>query len=131
MTTPTADATPAGPGVTPLRVLIVDDQPPFRTAMRRVLGRARTVDVIAEASDGAEAVRLTEELQPDIVLLDVRMPGMDGPTAARIIGERWPHVSVVLCSSHAREDLPDELAAPYVAKELLTVQVLLSAAGRS
>jgi pilus assembly protein CpaE len=111
-----------------LRVLVVDDQAPFRTAIRRVLGRA--LDVVAEANDGAEAVRLTEELHPDIVLLDVRMPGMDGPTAARIIAERWPDVSVVLCSSHGREDLPDDLAAPYVPKELLTAQLLLAAAGR-
>jgi DNA-binding NarL/FixJ family response regulator len=121
MTTPTAAQ---------LRVLIVDDQAPFRIAIRRVLGRASTLDVIAEASDGAEAVRLTEQLHPDIVLLDVRMPGMDGPTAARIISERWPDVSVVLCSSHGREDLPDDLGAPFVAKELLTANVLLAAAGR-
>jgi pilus assembly protein CpaE len=115
---------------TPLRVLVVDDQAPFRVAIRRVLGRASTLDVIAEGSDGAEAVRLTEQLHPDIVLLDVRMPGMDGPTAARIIAERWPHISVVLCSSHGREDLPDDLGAPFVAKELLTAKVLLAAAGR-
>jgi DNA-binding NarL/FixJ family response regulator len=114
----------------PLRVLVVDDQLPFRTAIRRVLRRASTLEVIAEASDGAEAVALTGQLHPDIVLLDVRMPGMDGPTAARIIAERWPEVSVVLCSSHAREDLPADLAAPYVAKELLTADVLLAAAGR-
>jgi DNA-binding NarL/FixJ family response regulator len=113
-----------------LRVLVVDDQAPFRIAIRRVLGRASTLDVIAEATDGAEAVRLTGELQPDIVLLDVRMPGMDGPAAARIIAERWPHVSVVLCSSHGREDLPEDLGAPFVAKELLTAKVLLAAAGR-
>jgi DNA-binding NarL/FixJ family response regulator len=119
--------TPVAP---PLRVLVVDDQAPFRTAIRRVLGHARTLDVIAEATDGAEAVRLTGELRPDIVLLDVRMPGMDGPTAARIIAERWPRVSVVLCSSHGREDLPEDLGAPFVAKELLTAKVLLAAAGR-
>ena len=124
----TAMSTPAG---TRLRVLVVDDQVPFRVAIRRVLGRASTLDVIAEANDGAEAVRLTEQLRPDIVLLDVRMPGMDGPTAARIIAERWPNVSVVLCSSHGREDLPDDLAAPFVAKELLTAKVLLAAAGRT
>lgn len=114
----------------PLRVLVVDDQLPFRIAIRRVLRRASALEVIAEASDGAEAVTLTGQLHPDIVLLDVRMPGMDGPTAARIIAERWPEVSVVLCSSHAREDLPADLAAPYVAKEMLTADVLLAAAGR-
>ena len=117
--------------MTPLRVLIVDDQAPFRVAIRRVLGRAPRLDVIGEASDGAEAVALTGELHPDIVLLDVRMPGMDGPTAARIIAERWPDVSLVLCSSHGREDIPDDLCAPYVAKELLTAKVLLEVCGRA
>ena len=52
------------------------------------------------------------------------MPGTDGPTAARVIAQRWPHVTVVLCSGHARDDLPDDLAAPYVPKELLTAEVL-------
>jgi DNA-binding NarL/FixJ family response regulator len=107
-----------------LRVVVVDDQLPFRIALRRVLQRAAGVDVIAEGADGAEAIDLVEKLQPDVVVLDVRMPGTDGPTAARVIAERWPDVTVVLCSSHARDDLPDDLAAPYVPKELLTADIL-------
>lgn len=107
-----------------LRVVVVDDQLPFRIALRRVLQRAVGVDVVAEGADGAEAIELVEKLQPDVVVLDVRMPGMDGPTAARVIAERWPAVTVVLCSGHARDDLPDGLAAPYVPKELLTAEVL-------
>ena len=107
-----------------LRVVVVDDQLPFRIALRRVLQRASGVDVIAEGADGAEAIDLVEKLQPDVVVLDVRMPGTDGPTAARVIAERWPDVTVVLCSSHARDDLPDDLAAPYVPKELLTADIL-------
>lgn len=107
-----------------LRVVVVDDQLPFRIALRRVLQRASGVDVIAEGADGAEAIDLVEKLQPDVVVLDVRMPGIDGPTAAREIAQRWPGVTIVLCSGHARDDLPDDLAAPYVPKELLTAEVL-------
>jgi len=107
-----------------LRVVVVDDQLPFRIALRRVLQRAADVDVVAEGADGAEAIDLVETLRPDVVVLDVRMPGTDGPTAARVIADRWPDVTVVLCSSHARDDLPDDLAAPYVPKELLTADVL-------
>ena len=120
MSTPAAEAATTRA----LRVVVVDDQLPFRIALRRVLQRATGVDVVAEGADGAEAIDLVEKLAPDVVVLDVRMPGTDGPTAARVIAERWPAVTVVLCSSHARDDLPDELAAPYVPKELLTADVL-------
>ena len=107
-----------------LTVVVVDDQLPFRIAIRRVLQRAIDVDIVGEGSDGAEAIDLVDRLQPDVVVLDVRMPGMDGPTAARVIAERWPGVTIVLCSSHARDDLPTDLAAPFVPKELLTPDVL-------
>jgi DNA-binding NarL/FixJ family response regulator len=107
-----------------LRVVVVDDQLPFRIALRRVLQRAIDVDVVAEGADGAEAIDLVDTLHPDVVVLDVRMPGTDGPTAARVIADRWPEVTVVLCSSHARDDLAADLAAPYVPKELLSADVL-------
>lgn len=114
-----------------MRVLVVDDHAPFRVAIRRALDHAGTIDVVGEAADGTQAIALVESLRPDIVLLDVHMPGMDGPTAARLIGERWPEIAVVLCSSHERDDLPPHLAAPFVAKELLTAATLLAAAGRA
>lgn len=120
MTTPNTGTAPTRA----LRVVVVDDQLPFRVALRRVLQRAVGVDVVAEGADGAEAIELAEQLHPDVIVLDVRMPGTDGPTAAKVIAERWPDVTIVLCSSHARDDLPDELAAPYVPKELLTADLL-------
>jgi DNA-binding NarL/FixJ family response regulator len=122
---------PDEPPARPLRVLVADDQMPFRIAVRRLLDRAADLEIVAEAADGDEAIRLVEEHRPDVVLLDVRMPGTDGPTAARTIARRWPEISVVLCSSHGREDVPDDLVAPYVPKELLSADVLRAAAGRS
>jgi len=65
------------------RVLIVDDEPPARERLRRLLGEQGGVEVAGEAANGEQAVRLAGELHPDVVLLDVRMPGMNGLEAAR------------------------------------------------
>jgi two-component system response regulator AlgR len=69
--------------LTPLKVLIVDDEPPARERLRSVLAEIADVEVVGEAVNGHEALQATHELAPDVVLLDVRMPGMDGLEAAR------------------------------------------------
>jgi len=67
------------------RVLLVDDQPLVRAALEMSLTNAPGLEVVAEAGTGAEAVRLARELQPDVIVMDIRMPGMDGIEATRII----------------------------------------------
>ncbi|NED83310.1 response regulator transcription factor, partial [Streptomyces sp. SID11233] len=62
-----------------------DDQPLVRTALRMVLAETSDIEVVGEAGDGAEAVRMTERLAPDIVVMDLRMPGTDGVEATRLI----------------------------------------------
>jgi DNA-binding NarL/FixJ family response regulator len=89
--------TPAdGPG--DVGVLIVDDQPFFRSAARDVVGALPGFHAVAEASSGPEAVAAVGELRPELVLLDVRMPGMNGIEAARRIKAGHPGTVVVLIS---------------------------------
>ena len=70
----------------PVRILLADDQPLLRTGFRMVLGAEDDLDIVGEAGDGAEAVELARRLQPDVVLMDIRMPRMDGVAATRALG---------------------------------------------
>ena len=79
-------------------VLIVDDQPFFRSAAREVVGALPGFRAVAEAASGPEAVAAVGKLHPELVLLDVRMPGMDGIEAARQIKAGHPRTVVVLIS---------------------------------
>lgn len=81
-----------------LRILIVDDQPRARSSMRALLAMEFELAEIYEAADGAEAVRGVQEHKPDVVLMDVLMPGMDGLQATRLIKASWPQVHVIALS---------------------------------
>ncbi|MEV0525062.1 response regulator transcription factor [Streptomyces sp. NPDC050439] len=73
------------PGPAPVRVVLVDDQPLVRAALRMVITEAPDIEVAGEGGTGSEAVRLVGELSPDVVVMDIRMPGMDGIEATRLI----------------------------------------------
>jgi DNA-binding NarL/FixJ family response regulator len=84
----------------PTRVLIADDRPGSRQGLRAVLDMWPTVEVVCEAADGQEAVHFVEKCRPDVVLMDARMPVMDGLEATRLIKERWPRVKVIVLTTY-------------------------------
>ena len=95
-----------------IRVLIVDDQQLVRAGLRMLCDSAADLEVVAEAADGAAAVRLAESLKPDVILMDLRMPGMDGATAtSRIVAQRPTARVVVLTTFDDDDHLYPSLAA--------------------
>ena len=79
-----------------IQILIVDDQPRARQSLRALLSTWPAAAEIREAVDGHEAIRLVQEQRPDIVLMDVRMPGMDGLQATQRIKARWPQIKIIV-----------------------------------
>lgn len=79
-----------------LRILIAEDSAPFREGLRNLLQSADSLEVVGEAASGQEAIQLANQLQPDIVLMDVQMPGLNGIEATRQIVYTSPHISILM-----------------------------------
>jgi NarL family two-component system response regulator YdfI len=88
-----------------IRVLIADDHEVVREGMRMILEAESGFQVVGEASDGIEAVALVDEKKPDVVLMDLRMPRMDGLEALEQIRSNWPDVAVVILTTYDEDDL--------------------------
>ena len=105
-----------------IRVLIVDDQAIVRNGLRYFLLAFEDLELVGEAADGRYAVRLCAEIQPDVVLMDLMMPEMDGISATRAIRQRWPEMQVIALTSFSDEELAQEAleagATSYVLKSI-------------
>ena len=105
---------------TPVRVLIVDDQEPFRMAARMVVEATDGFEVIGESETGEDAVRHAQELNPDLVLMDVNLPGINGLDATRQILQESDRVIILLLSTYEEAEYAPRAAecgaAAYIPK---------------
>jgi DNA-binding NarL/FixJ family response regulator len=118
----------SSPRATPTRMIIADDHELARAGLRTMLEGDRSLTLVGEATNGREAVALCQELRPDLALLDVRMPEMDGLAAARAIRQACPQTRVLIVTTHEN---PDYLlaalkagAAGYVLKDVTRQELL-------
>ncbi|WP_377476186.1 MAG: response regulator transcription factor [Microcoleus anatoxicus] len=123
----------------PLRILLVEDDELFRLGLQTRLQQENCLQVIAEAEDGETAVELTQEHLPDVVVLDVGLPGIGGIEACRQIKQRHPAIPVLILTSHSQKSLIERLitagAQGYclkgIAAETLVLAIRSVAAGAS
>ena len=87
-----------------IKVLIVDDIPETRDHLSRLLGLEREIDVAGTADTGEDAIRVAMEMRPDIIVMDINMPGLDGIAAAEIISQRLPHSPIIMMSVHGEAE---------------------------
>jgi len=80
----------------PFRILIVDDHEHAREGMRAIIGMDEGFEIVGEALNGTEAAQLMEQLMPDLVLMDIHMPEMDGLEATKLIKERYPYAKIII-----------------------------------
>jgi len=119
--------------------MIVDDHAMVRAGLATFLEVSDGLDLVGQATNGQEAIELCERFQPDVILMDLVMPKMDGVTATRIIRERWPQVQVIALTSFQEKELVQDAleagAISYLLKNVsmadLTEAVRAAHAGRS
>ncbi|RPI05847.1 MAG: response regulator [Ignavibacteriae bacterium] len=111
-----------------LRILIVDDIPSMRLLMKQYLRSHDEVVVVGEASTGEEALKKAQESQPDVIILDMSMPGLSGVEAARKIKSQFPNIYVYLCSAYElkefRELNIDSPADGFIQKSSMKPELL-------
>jgi len=109
--------------VAPLQILIVDDKPHVRSGIRMLLQGHQDWTICGEASDGIEAIRQAEKLKPDVILLDISMPKMDGLTALPQIREKSPESQIIVLTLHESLDTARVAssvgARAYITKSLI------------
>jgi DNA-binding NarL/FixJ family response regulator len=116
--------------VPPLRVVLVDDFKPFLQFISSTLLNRPGIQIVGQASDGLEAVRIAEELRPDLIVLDIGLPGLNGIEAARLIHQVSPSSKILFLSTESSDDVIKEAlragACGYVQKRRATGELLLA-----
>ncbi|MFQ5575494.1 MAG: response regulator transcription factor [Anaerolineae bacterium] len=103
----------------PIKILLADDQPLFREGLRILLALQPDFEVVGEASNGAEALQLAAALAPDVVVMDVAMPVLDGLAATRRLRQTAPHCRVVILTTFGEADIAAQSARAGAAACLL------------
>lgn len=88
-----------------IRVVIADDHPVVRTGLRLMLDMEERIELVGEAADGVAAIHLVSELVPDVVLMDLRMPAMDGLEAIEQIRAKFPHIAIIVLTTYDEDEL--------------------------
>jgi DNA-binding NarL/FixJ family response regulator len=111
-----------------VRVVVVDDHPPFLEVAREVILATPGFEPVAEVGSGEAAIAVVDELNPDLVLMDVHMPGLRGPDAARAVKSAHPETVVILISAHDPDEIPADATAngadALVRKQELSTELL-------
>lgn len=116
-----------------MKVLICDDQALIRDSLELLLKLEKDIEVVGHAQEGAEAVEQTERRQPDLVLMDLKMPGVNGIEATRQIRARWPHIKVLVLTTYDDDEWVFDAiragAAGYVLKDTPRADVIKAVRG--
>jgi DNA-binding NarL/FixJ family response regulator len=113
--------------VKPIRVIVADDHELFRAGLRAILRGVEGIEVIGEAGDGREALEMIAKAPPDVLVLDISMPGMNGLEAIGHVAEQFPEVKVMILSMHASEQYVGQAlragAAGYLLKDSAPIEL--------
>src|SRR6266704_3247058 len=119
---------PKGEAAGPLRILLADDHVTVRHGLKLLIDSQSDMKVISEASDGTSAVQRAQELKPDVVVMDISMPGMNGLIATRKLKQLLPELAVVTLTRHSDDAYLQELlragASAYVLKQSAPAELL-------
>jgi two-component system, NarL family, response regulator LiaR len=113
--------------MTPIRILLVDDHAVVRSGLSTFLLVNKDMELVAEATDGAEAIQMTSLHEPDVILMDLMMPGMDGVAATREIHRKYPQIKIIALTSFSEQNLVQGAlqagAIGYLQKNITAVEL--------